>query len=188
MTLEELKAMAEEGSYLEDFIRGIENRQAFPDMKVEAIEATKEELKAVAEYLYETFGLAILIDDWEIHEDYDAAYVMDYLPLTDADCHSLLLREVDSASLDILHRVYPKGKLPLDRYRDFSIQYQIRCLDAYKVSNQILDHEVGRADSLKEVLDADLFDEWLTTLVETLEYRGRYNDSDPLYDRYPQLN
>ena len=113
---------------------------------------------------------------------------MDYLPLTDADCHYLLAREVDSTPMTILHRAYPKGKLPLDRYRDFSMQYQIRCLGAYKVSNKILDYEVGRVDSLKEVLDADLFDEWLTTLVETLEYRGRYKDSDPLYDRYPQLN
>lgn len=134
------------------------------------------------------FGLAILIDDWAIHEDYDAAYVMDYLPLTEADCDYLLSREVDSTPLSILHRVYPKGKLPLERYRDFSMQYKIRCLDAYKVSNKILDYEVSRVDSLKEVLDADLFDEWLTTLVETLEYRGRYDDSDPLYDRYPQLN
>lgn len=180
--------MAEEGSYLEDFIRGIENRQAFPDMDLEAIEATSDELKAVAEYLYQTFGLTILIDDWAIHEDYDASYVMSYLPLTDDDCHSLLSREVDSTSLDILHRVYPDDKLPLECYRDFSMQYQIRCLDAYKVSDKILDYEVDRVDSLKEVLDADLFDEWLTTLVETLEYRGRYNDSDPLYDRYPQLN
>ena len=113
---------------------------------------------------------------------------MDYLPLTDAECHYLLVREVDSTSLDILHRVYPDDRLPLDRYLDFSIQYQIRCLDAYKVSDKILDYEVDRVDSLKEVLDADLFDEWLTTLVETLEYRGRYDDSDPLYDRYPQLN
>lgn len=188
MTLEELKAMAEEGSYLEDFIHGLENQLPFPDMDCEAIEATSDELKAVAEYLYETFGLTILIDDWAIHEDYDAAYVMDYLPLTEADCDYLLSREVDSTPLSILHRVYPKGKLPLERYRDFSMQYKIRCLDAYKVSNKILDYEVSRVDSLKEVLDADLFDEWLTTLVETLEYRGRYDDSDPLYDRYPQLN
>lgn len=188
MTLEELKAMAEEGSYLEDFIRGLENQLSFPDMDCEAIEATSDELKAVAEYLYETFGLAILIDDWAIHEDYDAAYVMDYLPLTDTDCHDLLSRGIDSTPLDILHRAYPEGKLPLDRYRDFPMQYQIRCLGAYKVSNKILDHELGRVESLKEVQDADLFDEWLTTLVETLEYRGRYDDSDPLYDRYPQLN
>ena len=128
MTLEELKAMAEEGSYLEDFIRGLEHQLPFPDMELEAIEATSDELKAVAEYLYETFGLAVLIDDWAIHEDYDAAYVMDYLPLTDADCHDLLSRGIDSTPLDILHRVYPEGKLPLDRYLEFPIEYQTRCL------------------------------------------------------------
>ena len=188
MTLEELKAMAEEGSYLEDFIRGIENRLPFPDMELEAIEATSDELKAVAEYLYETFGLAILIYAWEIHKDYDASYVMDYLPLTDADCHYLLSRGIDNNSLDILQKVYPEGDLPLDRYLEFPIQYQTKCLSVYQVSDEILDYEVSRVDSLKEVLDADLFDEWLTTLVETLEYRGRYDDSDSLYDRYPQLN
>ena len=32
----------------------------------------------------------------------------------------------------------------------------------YQVSEDILDHELGRVDSLKEVQDTDLFDEWLT--------------------------
>ena len=117
-----------------------------------------------------------------------AAYIMNRYPLTDADCEYLLSREIDNQTLDILHRVYPGGSLPLDRYVLFSVEYQVKCLSCYEVSDTILDYELSRADLTKEVLGTDLFQDRLIALVDALYDRGRYEDTDDLYDRYPQLN
>lgn len=117
-----------------------------------------------------------------------ATYVMNHYPLTDDDCEYLLSREIDNYPLDILHRVYPDGSLPLDRYRLFSFEYQVDCLSRYEVSNEILDYELSRVDSTEEVLGADLFQDRFVALADALDARERYDDTDSLYDRYPQFN
>lgn len=110
-----------------------------------------------------------------------ATYVMNHYPLTDDDCEYLLSREIDNQTLGILHRVYPNGGLPLDRYVLFSVEYQVKCLSCYEVSDTILGYELSRADLTEEVLGADLFQDRLIALVDALYDRGRYEDTDSLY-------
>ena len=90
MDLESLKARAAPGSYTDEFIQSLERRMPFPAPELDTQRAPKKELKAVAAFLYETFGFDLLINDWRVHADYDGFHILDHLPLTQEDCRKLV--------------------------------------------------------------------------------------------------
>lgn len=178
MDLESLKARATPGSYTDRFIQSLERRAPFPAPELDIQRAPNRELKAVAAFLYETFGFDLLVDDWKIHTDYDGALLLDYLPLTQADCRKLVALGVDTNKGQILKQAYPDGSLPLSTYRQFPLIDRSYCLEYYPVSKVILDYEMTQLDSALEDRDNVLtIDDWLWNLWEALLQKGRPADA-----------
>ena len=179
MDLESLKARATPGSYTEEFIQSLERRFPFPAPELDTQRAPKRELKAVAAFLYETFGFDLLIDDWRIHADYDGFHILDHLPLTQADCRKLVALEVDTVKGRILKKAYPKRSLPLSTYLQFSLMQRAYCLDHYSVATNILDYEMTQIDDVLENTDnIYMVDEWLWSLWEGLLRKQRLVDAE----------
>lgn len=179
MDLESLKAMATPGSHTDEFIQSLERRMPFPAPELDTQRAPKKELKAVAAFLYETFGFDLLIDDWRIHADYDGFHILDHLPLTQEDCRKLVTLEVDTVKGRILKKAYPKRSLPLSTYLQFSLMQRAYCLDHYSVSNEILNYEMTQIDDVLENTDnVYMVDEWLWSLWEALLRKQRLADAE----------
>lgn len=79
MDLDSLKAMATPGSYIDQFIQGLECRLPLLGMGLRPYQASATELHAVAMFLYETFGFDFLVYDWHLHMEYTGRYMLDYL-------------------------------------------------------------------------------------------------------------
>lgn len=179
MDLDSLKARATPGSYTDRFIQSLERRVPFPAPELDTQRAPKRELKAVAAFLYETFGFDLLIDDWRVHADYDGFHILDHLPLTQADCRKLVALEVDTVKGRILKKAYPKRSLPLSTYLQFSLMQRAYCLDHYSVSNEILDYEMTQIDDVLDNTDnVYMVDEWLWSLWEGLLRKQRLADAE----------
>ena len=179
MDLESLKARAAPGSYTDEFIQSLERRFPFPAPELDTQHAPKKELKAVATFLYETFGFDLLIDDWRIHADYDGFHIIDHLPLTQEDCRKLVTLGIDTFKGRILKKAYPKRSLPLSTYLQFSLMERAYCLDHYSVSNEILNYEMTQIDDVLANMDnAYMVDEWLWSLWEALLRKQRLADAE----------
>ena len=178
MDLETLKAMATPGSYIDRFIQGLEGRLPTLGMGLQPYQASATELRAVAMFLYETFGFDLLIYDWRLYTDYDGALLLDHLPLTQADCRKLVTLGVDTNKGQILKKAYPDESLPLDTYRQFSLPDKAYCLEYYPVSKAILDYEMTQiASALEDRDNALTIDDWLWNLWEALLQKGRPADA-----------
>ena len=177
MTLEELRALAEPGSQLEIFIQGLDACLPWPEMQFAMNKMDYRDIVALATFLYETFGLAVLVHDWRIHEDPNHSSLLRHLPLTPEDCCYLIDHEIDNEYMDIIRRVYPEESLPLELYRGFSLPLQIRCLNYYALSGRILDDEYDRVDQYVETLERGELHDWLLGLILALEVANRYYDA-----------
>lgn len=179
MDLETLKAMATPGSYIDRFIQGLEGRLPTLSMGLQPYQASATELRAVAMFLYETFGFDLLIYDWQLYMEYTGRYILDYMPLTQTDCRKLVALGVDTSECQILRKAYPNGSLPLGAYLMLSINYQACCLEYYPVSDEILDHEMTQIDDVLENTDnVYMVDEWLWSLWEALLRKQRLVDAE----------
>lgn len=178
MDLDSLKSMATPGSYIDQFLQDLECRLPISAMNFLADHTSTTELHAVATFLYEIFGFDLLIYDWRLYTNYDGALLLDYLPLTQADCRKLVALGVDTNKGQILKQAYPDGSLPLSIYRQFSLPDKAYCLEYYPVSKVILDYEMTQLDSALEDRDNALtIDDWLWNLWEALLQKGRPADA-----------
>lgn len=169
MDLTTLKAMATSGSYIDRFIQGLEGRLPTLGMGLQPYQASATELRAVAMFLYETFGFDLLIYDWYLHMDYTGRYILDYLPLTQIDCRKLVALGVDTGECQILRKAYPNGSLPLVTYLMLSINYQAHCLEDYPISDEILNYEmVNLEGTINDVDDVYGLRDWLQSLRKAL--------------------
>lgn len=178
MDLETLKEMATPGSYIDQFLQDLECRRPTVGMDLVAADASKTELHAVATFLYETFGFDLLIYDWRLYADYDGARLLDYLPLTQADCRQLVALGLDTSKGRILKKAYPNGSLPLSTYRQFPLIDRSYCLEYYPVSKAILDYEMTQLDcALEDTDNVYILDDWLWSLWSVLIEKGRHFDA-----------
>lgn len=188
MDLDSLKAMATPGSYIYRFIQGLEGRLPTLGMDLQPYQASATELRAVAMFLYETFGFDLLIYDWYLHMDYTGRYILDYMPLTQTDCRKLVALGVDTGECQILRKAYPNGSLPLVAYLMLSINYQARCLEDYPISDEILNYEMVNLEGTINDVD-DVYDlrDWLPSLRKALRKKKRYRDAKRVNTLYDQL-
>lgn len=187
MTLEELRALAKPGSQLEIFVQGLDARLPFPTIPFAVNKMDYRELDALATFLYETFGLDVLVHDWRIHEDPNHSSLLRHLPLTPDDCRYLIDHEIDNEHMDVIRKMFPHETLPLDVYRQFSLSFQSRCLRSYTVPNVILNDEYSRVDHYIETLKRDDLYEWLNNLMLALIVGDRCSDSLEVQRKYEQL-
>jgi hypothetical protein len=188
MDLETLKAMATPGSYIDRFIQGLEGRLPTLGMGLQPYQASATELRAVAMFLYETFGFDLLIYDWYLHMDYTGRYILDYLPLTQTDCCKLVALGVDTGECQILRKAYPNGSLPLGAYLMLSINYQAHCLEDYPISDEILNYEMTHLEgTINDVDDVYNLRRWLQSLRKALRKKKRYRDAKRVNTLYDQL-
>lgn len=188
MDLDSLKAMATPGSYIYRFIQGLEGRLPTLGMGLQPYQASATELRAVAMFLYETFGFDLLIYDWYLHMDYTGRYILDYMPLTQTDCRKLVALGVDTGECQILRKAYPNGSLPLGAYLLLPIYNQACCLEYYPVSDEILDHEMAHLEvTLNDVEDVYDLRDWLPSLRKALRKKKRYRDAKRVNTLYDQL-
>lgn len=187
MTLEELRALSTPGSQLEIFVQGLDARLPWPDIQFAVNKMDYRELDALAAFLYETFGLGVLVHDWQIQDYPHHSSLFRYLPLTPEDCHYLIAHEIDNEYMDVIRRVYPRETLPLELYRKFSLPFQSRCLRSYTMPGVILDDEYNRVDHYIETLERDDLREWLNNLMLALIVGDRCSDSLEVQHKYEQL-
>lgn len=188
MDLETLKAMATPGSYIDRFIQGLEGRLPTLGMGLQPYQASATELRAVAMFLYETFGFDLLIYDWYLHMDYTGRYILDCMPLTQTDCRKLVALGVDTGECQILRKAYPNGSLPLGAYLMLSINYQARCLEYYPISDEILNYEMTHLEgTINDVDDVYNLRGWLQSLRKALRKKKRYRDAKRVNTLYDQL-
>lgn len=188
MDLETLKAMATPGSYIDQFIQGLECRLSLLSMGLRPYQASATELQAVAIFLYETFGFDLLIYDWYLHMDYTGRYILDYMPLTQTDCRKLVALGVDTGECQILRKAYPNGSLPLVAYLLLPIYNQACCLEDYPISDEILNYEMVNLEGTINDVD-DVYDlrDWLPSLRRALRKKKRYRDAKRVNTLYDQL-
>lgn len=177
MTLEELRALAKPGSQLEIFVQGLDARLPWSDIQFSTNNMEYGDVYPLATFLYNTFGLDVLVHDWRIHEDSNHIRLFRYLPFMPDECHYLIDREIDNKYVDMIRRVYPEASLPLELYRQFSLSLQIRCLKYYALSGLILDDEYNRVDQYMETLERGDLHDWLLGLILALEVANRYYDA-----------
>ena len=188
MDLATLKAMATPGSYIDRFIQGLEGRLPTLGMGLQPYQASATELRAVAMFLYETFGFDLLIYDWYLHMDYTGRYILDYMPLTQTDCRKLVALGVDTGKCQILRKAYPNGSLPLVAYLMLSINYQACCLEDYPISDEILNYEMTHLEgTINDVDDVYNLRGWLQSLRKALRKKKRYRDAKQVNTLYDQL-
>ena len=187
MTLEELRALAKPGSQLEIFVQGLDARLPFPKIPFAVNKMDYKEIVALATFLYETFGLTVMVHDWRIQEDSNHSSLLRHLPLTPEDCRYLIDREIDNEYMDVIRKAFPHETLPLELYRQFSFSFQSRCLRSYTLSGLILDDEYGRVDHYIETLERDDLYEWLNNLMLALSVGDRCSDSLEVQRKYEQL-
>lgn len=188
MDLDSLKAMATPGSYIDQFIQGLECRLPLLSMGLRPYQASATELQAVALFLYETFGFDFLIYDWRLYMEYTGRYILDYLPFTQTDCRKLITLGVDTGECQILRKAYPNGSLPLGAYLMLSINYQAHCLEDYPISDEILNYEMVNLEGTINDVD-DVYDlrDWLPSLRRALRKKKRYAEAKRVNTLYDQL-
>ena len=188
MDLVTLKAMATPGSYIDQFIQGLECRRPLLGMDLQPYRASATELHAVAIFLYETFGFGLLIYDWNLHMEYTGCHLLDYLPFTQTDCRKLITLGLDTGECQILRKAYPKGSLPLGAYLMLPIYNQARCLEYYPVSDEILNHEMTNLEGIMNDVE-DVYDlrDWLPSLRRALRKKKRYAEAKRVNTLYHHL-
>ena len=188
MDLESLKAMATPGSYIDQFIQGLECRLPTISMGLQPYRASATELHAVARFLYETFGFDLLIYDWNLHMDYTGRHLLDYMPLTPTDCRKLITLGVDTGECQILRKAYPNGSLPLGAYLMLPVYNQARCLEYYPVSDEILNYEMTNLEGIMNDVE-DVYDlrDWLPSLRRALRKKKRYVEAKRVNTLYHHL-
>ena len=188
MDLDSLKSMATPGSYIDQFLQGLEDRLPTIGMGLQPYRASATELHAVATFLYETFGFDLLIYNWYLHMDYTGRNILDYMPLTQTDCRKLVTLGVDTGKCQILRKAYPNGSLPLGAYRMLSINYQACCLEDYPISDEILNYEMVNLEGTINDVD-DVYDlrDWLQSLRKALRKKKRYRDAKQVNTLHHQL-
>ncbi len=188
MDLATLKAMATPGSYIDQFIQGLECRLPLLSMGLRPYQASATELQAVALFLYETFGFDFLVYDWHLHMEYTGRHLLDYLPFTQTDCRKLITLGADTSECQILRKAYPNGSLPLVAYLLLPIYNQACCLEYYPVSDEILDHEMTHLEvTLNDVEDVYDLRDWLPSLRRALRKKKRYAEAKRVNTLYGQL-
>lgn len=188
MDLTTLKARATPGSYIDQFIQGLECRLPLLSMGLRSYQASATELQAVAMFLYETFGFDLLIYDWQLYMEYTGRCILDYMPLTQTDCRKLVALGVDTGECQILRKAYPNGSLPLGAYLMLPIYNQARCLKHYPVSDEILNYEMANLEgTINDVDDVYDLDDWLQSLRKALRKKKRYRDAKQVNTLHHQL-
>ena len=188
MDLDSLKAMATPGSYIDQFIQGLERRRPLLGMGLRPYQASATELQAVALFLYETFGFDFLIYDWHLYMEYTGRYILDYLPFTQTDCRKLVALGVDTSECQILRKAYPNGSLPLGAFLMLSINYQACCLEDYPISDEILNYEMVNLEGTINTVD-NVYNlrDWLQSLRKALRKKKRYRDAKQVNTLHDQL-
>ena len=188
MTLAELKALTQPGSYLEKLIPELEAGTPLPATKARFDKATQAEREALGRFVYNLFGLDLLVKSWKIQNDSEYNALFTYLPLTQADKEYLIAHEADTAGLDILRSVYPNGSLPADVFNKFSLCFRSDCLFFYPLSEDIVLSEYKKVDELYRTDDFVYgLHDWLEGLAEALAENGYHSESEQMWERVEEL-